>query len=156
MSPILNAVSIKGCIPCRICYVTSLTYFKPVKLKLESKKTAYIHTCKPPSTPSLTNQSLQSKMAVYINTHTHKPLLYASPNIYLQTSYIVVLTPPARLTSASFPSSNSQISMLPVFTAAVRRVSSYSSKVKPRQKLLFSNRQFKSFYKSMFEITKRD
>ena len=83
VSPIFYAVSIQGCIPCRSCYVTSLIYFKPVTAKLESKKTTYLHTCKPPPSSSLTNQSdkIGSKMTVYIKTHTNHQYITPTPHL---------------------------------------------------------------------------
>ena len=82
-SPIFNAVLIQGCIPCTSCYVTSLIYFKPVTVKLESTKTAYIHTCKSPPSPSLTNQSDKIGIeddCLYKHTHTNHHCIPPPPH----------------------------------------------------------------------------
>ena len=135
VSPIFHAVSIQGYILCRSGYVMSLIYFKQVTVKLKSKKTAYIHTCKPPPSPSLTNQS--DKIGIeddclhkHTHTHTQTTTISLPHHIHLQTNDILVLTPRARLTSAFFSSRNSHISMFPVFTPAVRGVSPRWSKRK--------------------------
>ena len=44
VSPIFNAVSMQGCMPCRSCYVTSLIYCEQVTVTLKSMEIAYIHT----------------------------------------------------------------------------------------------------------------